>query len=489
VLSVWRLLVLLAAALPSVAPAAQLSLDGDALGLDVQTSATGGQSPAVGSQANLVARYDGLDATLDMALKAGPQNLGSLAAWQSSALFGASTNSWNSRSVGLNVTWSALPRLKLDLSASDEARSSVFAAPGSGVGEAARSRESQARVDASLDLANDLELELGGEVSGSATESLALDPPAGAAAATTLWNSGQNASATIQWHMSPRLSLTGGGAVDHVAVAWRGGLFEAASNNEVRPQLSGAFTPWAGGKWTVGVERVASPLDTGAFVSFAEAIGRASDVAFRPNQEWRYRAGLEQQLPGDVSLSTSLAYSRLLSVTELGPVGQGQAPVDIGGGERRQIDLTLTAPLRIPGLHEAKLTGSASWRASRVTDPFTGDPRPASGETPYQAELRLDQALPGGQLRWGVKGRLDGGQRLYQMSQVATLSPTAGLGGFVEYRPGDFALRLQADNLIGGGRTDTEVYYAGSRAMNLVDRTIQQRIDSRQVQVSLNKPF
>ena len=88
-----------------------------------------------------------------------------------------------------------------------------------------------------------------------------------------------------------------------------------------------------------------------------------------------------------------------------------------------------------------------------------------------------------------MKGQVVGARRLYQMSQVTTLSPTAGLGGYLAFTPGAFAIRLQADNFIGGGGATTDVFFVGSRAADAIDRVNQSHNLDRSVTISLSKPF
>ena len=168
-------------------------------------------------------------------------------------------------------------------------------------------------------------------------------------------------------------------------------------------------------------------------------------------------------------------------------MGLGQAPVGIGGAQRRRIDVVLAAPLPLPGLPGTKLSASADWLASQVTDPFTGQRRSISGDAAYKAELNLSGVLRTAPITWALKAQFTGPQAVYQMSQVDLISPMAGLGGALGYRAGPVTLGLQLYNIVGGTRTDTSLIYAGSRAGDLQDGERQTHDDGRAVRFTLTR--
>ena len=50
-------------------------------------------------------------------------------------------------------------------------------------------------------------------------------------------------------------------------------------------------------------------------------------------------------------------------------------------------------------------------------------------------------------------------------------------------------LQLKLDNLIGGDRAQQDVYYAGPRDLNVIDRTDALRTTDRTVRLSLSRPL
>ena len=303
----------------------------------------------------------------------------------------------------------------------------------------------------------------------------------------------ENLSGGVKWRPLSMFSLEAGGTLETVGAAWRGapaGTVMTGSRvayTDFQPRLAGALDLPRGGRLGLTFEHAVAPLDTGAFAAFAAVEDRASAARIGPNREWRYQLHLDQKLAGDLQFSASLLQARIESATELGPAGPDlQAPISVAGGERQEADVSLSAPLTLFGLPAFTLNGMGAWRSSQVRDPFTGELRRASAETPQNAILGLTQWLGHG-ASWGLEGRFGGDQSLYQMSQVTNVAVADSLGGFVEYAPGPVALRLQIDGLYGGERTSTNFYYAGARSSAALDRIDRHTDDGQAVRLILSK--
>jgi hypothetical protein len=316
----------------------------------------------------------------------------------------------------------------------------------------------------------------------------------GVQAHSALSSASQSARAGLKWRMTSWFSLDAGGRIGKTSVDWRGAPAGGASAGAnlayatFEPSLTGTLTTPDKGSISFSFEHAVSPIDPGAFASFAAVEDRAPTARLTPNREWRYRLSLQQTLAGQLQLSAALTEAHIDSATELGPVGAGlQAPISTGGGERQALDVSLSTPLTAIGLPSLTLKGVGAWRDSQVRDPFTGEWRRASAESPHAATLGLVQATAAGHAHWGLEGRFGGEQSIYQMSQVTTISVADSLGGFIEYEPGAFAVRLQVDGLYGGGRTASDQYYAGPRANSYVDRVDRHTEDGQAVRLILSK--
>jgi hypothetical protein len=397
--------------------------------------------------------------------------------------------SWTGSQAQMTTTWTPSDVARLEISLSDQLKHSLtqvdLLAPQMPT-QATNTLSQSAKVTAVLTPLAPIELRVGGEASSGVVDVPATSVAGVLTAVSNLRNDSGRMFADLTWKPLARFSLTAGEGVQSLGVASQG--VGGASYAYVTPHVSGALTPWTNAEWTLSVERSVSQPAAAQFASFMGVADRPAGVSFQPDHGWSYSAVLKQTLPGAVVVSANLTQSNLQSVTDLGPVGTTQAPISIGPGQRRQVDIALTAPVPVPGSAPLKLSASAGWLQSQVTDPFTGARRPISGDAPYKAEVNLAGGRLGKlPLSWAVKAQVTGPQAIYQMSQVDQISQTAGVGGTLAYKAGPITVGLQLDNIVGGGRTDTALTYAGSRAFDVADGFHQTRDDSRAVRLSFSR--
>jgi hypothetical protein len=330
-----------------------------------------------------------------------------------------------------------------------------------------------------------LDLQVGAETSTAALDTRSLSQATGEPAG--LWTATRKLSASLAWNASPRVSLQAGAAAQTFASGWEGQNGAAAKESYLTPSVTATLAPWTDGRWRLQAEEAATPPDPAKFAAYAQIAAPESGSAPRPDYGWRYALRFEQGLAGGVKVGAEATAWRLASVTELGPVGSGEAPVGAGPAKRRQIAFNMAAPLDPIGLRRTTVTGEVSVRRSQVLDPFTQQPRPLSGEAPYSASLRLAGTLPASAVSWNVTARAEGPESLYQMAQVTNLGATAGLGGGVVYGAGPVRVSLEIDNLLGGSRDVTSLIYAGSRLEDQIDAVTRRRDVSRAVRIALRR--
>jgi hypothetical protein len=484
-LGAWRLALLAAAAAPAAhagEPAAAAG-HGDNGDFTIDAYAPAPDQPSVGGRANLELRMASVQTSLQAAVESGGAQgavdpLGAVQWGQS----------WTGNRAQLTTTWTPSPAARLELSLGDQLKRALSQlnplAPGV-AGQLTSTWSGSAKVTAVLTPSAPVELRLGGETASGSVDTLVHAPAS--ATATNLRTDTGRVFADLTWRPTSRFSLEAGDAVESLGVTVQGSVADSAAYAYPTPHIAGTLTPWSDAEWRISAEHAVSPPNPAQYASFVQAADRPAATGFQPDHAWRYSASLKQTLAGRVTLSASVTQSDLQSVTDLGPVGLGQAPVSIGAGERREVDLAVTTPVALPGLPPVKFSASANWRRSQVTDPFTGARRPISGDAAYGAQLNLTGAVGGLPLNWGLKAQLTGPQAVYQMSQVDLLSSTAGLGGVINYRAGTVTIGLQVDNIVGGQRTDTSLLYVGSRAYDVLDATRQTHDDGRAVRISLSR--
>jgi hypothetical protein len=470
---------------PMSALAQAAAIDPDHLDFQVAP----GDGSAVKANADIKGGSPDLESDLQLTLSADPSLPGGDPFRQATAPLASHEG------VGFNTSWNALKGVKLDLSFGDRLDQTWRAVSLGLINDHQISVDDHsANVGLSLSPLSAVDLNL----TGSADEKTVLDVASGQSLISQphsqFATTSQSAGAGLKWRLASWFNLEAKGKMEAGDASWRGAPAGAAvtgadlSYAYFEPALIGALKTPGQGDLSLTFERAVSPLDEGAFSTFAAVEDRASDARLGPNREWRYRLNYSQKLAGQVQLSAALTQARIESATELGPVGPDlQAPISVTGGERQEANVSLSTPLSFLGLPSFTLNGAGDWKSSQVRDPFTGELRRASGESPQMATLGLTQFLAGGGASWGLVGHFGGDRSLWQMNQVTNVSVADSLSGFVEYRPGSFALRLQVDGLYGGERNATDLYYEGARTSGFVDRVDHHLDDGQAVRLILSK--
>lgn len=471
------------AALAEPAAAQEVLLQGEAARVAIEPYSA---ASSLGSRAELAASLGKVDASLTAAFERGGGGLTQTdaAAWNSVNDAAA----WTSGDVNLKAGWALAPHAQLNFEAGDsERRTHNF--PGSLGTDAdqqlATDQSSFLRARAGL-TGDRLSAQFGAETSTTAVDTQPLGV-AGGGDVSRQWLTARKLSASLDWKLSPELSLEAGQTAQNLTVGWRNGGEITSQASYLTPSVALAATPSSSTKWRLEAEQTLSPIDPAQFAAYAQLATPGTGTAPQPDRGWRYGVQLEQQLPGGLDVTTRVSDWRYASVTDLGPVGGGEAPVSIGPGSRQQVDLDLKAPLPPLGFGATSLAGLLSWRRSQVVDPYTGQRRAFSGESPYRAELRLSGAAPVSALSWSLVASADGPQNLYQMAQVTNLGATAGVGGALTYGSGPVQVSLQLDNLIGGSRQVTTYSYAGARGDSSLSAIDRHDDDARAVRIMLKR--
>jgi hypothetical protein len=470
-----------AAALACVAaPAAaqQVVLQGETARLSV---APYGAATTLGGRAELAADLGPLETALSAALERGGGRLG-----LSDSPAGAVQipTAWRSKMVRSSANWTLGPGATVTLEAEDSDRwSRSFASlVASRDGQLAHDRSSALRLRADAHVEH-LSLQLGAEVTSGNLSARRADLTA---EAEQRWLTSRRLFGKLTWRPADAVSIEAGQAFQSFDVGWSGASEISSTSGRLTPSFALALAADRRTRWRFEAERTLTPVQPDQFAAFAQLATPGVGSAPQPDYGWRYSAKVDREL-GDLHLTAGASGWRMESVTELGPVGAGEAPVRIGPGARRQLDLGVTTPLRPVGLGATSLAGELSLRRSSVRDPFTGQARAISGEAPYRAQIRLSGALPAVDMNWSLVARTDGPQRLNQMSQVTALGATSGLGGALTYGAGPVAVSLELDNLIGGSRQVTTYSYTGARADQILSDILRRNEESRAVRIALKR--
>jgi hypothetical protein len=454
-----------------------IDLEGRGLALDMSLSATQPDRPQVGGQAKLTGQTDQLQTRFELGAQGGQP------APAQGASAADSSGWWNATSAGVGATWTPFGAAKVELGAQNATRVE-FTASDPVFGDAgqhyAQHRTSGVAASATLTPITPLDLKVGANLSTELEQTAAITG-SGAETHDQVQTEQRQVSAGLTWKPLSAVSLEAGGRVQATSLVWAAGRVAAYADLDPDARLS--VKPWSGGTVKLTVDRSTSPLTQAQFLGYGPGGTELSFPEVQPSREWRYGAAVTQKA-GPVDLSASLVQARVQTFAYLAPSGALGARVGLGQGDRREVQTRLAAPLPLFGLAPFTLEAQATLRASAVQDPITGILGRLSGDRPYDASLSLSHAI-GASMRWGVTAKASGPQVNLGPTEVANLSSTAGLGGFVQYQTRPVTLRLSLDNLVGGERSEHDVIYDGLRDQNLVDHAATLRTMDRSFHISL----
>ena len=465
---------------PAFAQSAQaINLQGQGLALDMSLTASEPDRPQAGGQAKLTGQLDQLQTHVELGLQTGQP---------APSQAGADTSGWwNSTSAGVGATWTPSDRARFELGAQDATRVE-FTASDPVFGDAgqhyAQHHKSDATASATLSPIKPLDLTFGAGMSSDLEQTAAL-AGSGAETRDQVQTLQRQMSAGLAWKPLSVLSLEAGGRVEATSLMWSAGSATAYADLDPNAKLS--LAPWSGGALKLTLDRTTTPLSQAQFLGYGTGGAEAALPVVQPSREWRYGAAVTQKA-GPIDLSASLVQARVQTYAYLAPAGVLGARVGMGQGDRREVQAGLAAPLPLFGGTPFTLEAKATWRDSLVADPLTGALGRLSGERPYDASLSLSQAVGPG-MRWGVTARAAGPQVNLGPNETASLSSTAGFGGFVQYQTRPVTFRLSLDNIVGGERSERDTIYTGLRDTNLVDHTSEVRTVDRGVRLSLIRPL
>jgi hypothetical protein len=314
-------------------------------------------------------------------------------------------------------------------------------------------------------------------------------PVGGRAQSSAVVTDNRQAFASADWTPVPFLQLEAGTKNETMQVSSRGASEAGDQYRYTEPSASATAQLWHGAQMQASSEDAVSPVNPYDFAALAQAAGPQTDLRVTPNREWRNQASITQNFDNGAKLSATVTQARIESTTELGLTASGVAvPTAVSGGARQQMDASITMPLSDIGLPNTTIASHATIRQSQVRDPITGRLRRASGEIPREANVRLTHEDHAHHLEWGVRANLGTEQSLYQPAQVTALRTESGVGAFLTYKPGKYAVSLNADGLLGGARSQTDTIYNGTRT-GTVETTNRTSDASPLVSVSVSQTF
>lgn len=205
-----------------------------------------------------------------------------------------------------------------------------------------------------------------------------------------------------------------------------------------KPKVNVGWQIGSGWRAQASLARTVAQLQFEDFISAAELANErvnGGNPDLLPQRAWEALATIEKTVLGDGLIKVELGYNRIALVQDrvLTPDGY-DAPGNLGDGTETIARATFDIPVTRLGIQGGRLSGRLSYVGTSVRDPYTGEDRRFSGNSPFVYTLNWRQDR--GSFAWGVG--LEGENRFtyYRLDELDSLYPNNPyLTAFVEYRP------------------------------------------------------
>lgn len=278
--------------------------------------------------------------------------------------------------------------------------------------------------------------------------------------------------ATARWHPSKAFSIEAGLRVETSRLVQSGDSNLVKSFVFPKPRLALTWSMDAQTQWRLRIERDASQLDFGDFVSstsLTSATITAGNVDLEPERRWTASLAWERRFWGEGALVLTASRAWITHTSDhvpiIGPGFAYDAPGNIGNGVRSWIEADVSLPLDRLGIAGGLIKGDVTYRWTSVIDPTTGTRRGISGDKPVEGEIHFTQDRPKIGFRWGVDYVLAETKYEYHFDEVRRSRIAGRLSLFAEYKLSPrWTLRAFAENITGRPAERDRLIYSGNRA-------------------------
>ncbi|HEX8302714.1 TonB-dependent receptor plug domain-containing protein [Sphingomonas sp.] len=282
--------------------------------------------------------------------------------------------------------------------------------------------------------------------------------------------------ASAIWHPSHTLSVEAGLRVETSRLVQTGDSNLAKSFVFAKPRLAFNWSAGARTQWRARIERDASQLDFGDFVSstsLTSGTTTAGNADLEPQRVWTATLAWERRFWNEGALVLTARREWIShTVDRIGVFGPGfafDAPGNIGTAAKAKIEASLSLPLNRLGIAGGLLKLDAGYRWTSVIDPTTRLRRSISGEQPIDGEVHFTQDRPAIGFRWGADMILAETETEYRFNEVRRSHIGARVSAFAEVHPAaHWTLRAFAENITGRDVRRDRFIYAGARSAQLL---------------------
>jgi outer membrane receptor protein involved in Fe transport len=298
----------------------------------------------------------------------------------------------------------------------------------------------------------------------------------------------------VRWKVTPRLASDIGMRYERSTISQSGDHQAKRTLSYPKPRVTVRFDLNPDIQVRGRIERTVSQLEFRDFASQASLDAgtiNGGNAELRPENAWEFEGGIENRFWGSGAIVLSYTYSMVSDVVDLVPVGQFDAPGNLGDGTREKIALGLSLPLERIGLSGTLLRFNGDWNWSQVDDPVTHESRRITKHAPVGGDVLITKEFPSLGSTLSLENSYSKRETYYRIGEVRTDHWDHFLRLYWDWTPkADTVVRLMFNNFTGRPKSRWRTVYDGTRASGEILYHEDRHIDAlRFVQLQVRKTF
>lgn len=298
----------------------------------------------------------------------------------------------------------------------------------------------------------------------------------------------------VRWKVTPRLASDLGMRYEVSTIEQSGDHQAKRTLSYPKPRVMVRFDLNDDIQLRGRVERTVSQLEFRDFASQASLDAgtiNGGNAELRPENAWELEGGIEKRFWGSGALLLSYTYSMVSDVVDLVPVGEFDAPGNLGDGTREKIALGLSLPLERMGLSGTLLRFNGDWNWSEVDDPVTHESRRITKHAPVGGDVLITKEFPSLDSTLSLENSYSKRETYHRIGEVRTDHWDHYLRLYWDWTPkADTVIRLMFNNFTGRPRSRWRTVYDGTRASREILYHEDRHIDAlRFIQLQVRKTF
>jgi hypothetical protein len=298
----------------------------------------------------------------------------------------------------------------------------------------------------------------------------------------------------FRWKVTPRLASDIGMRYEVSTISQSGDHDAKRTLSYPKPRVMVRFDMNSDVQLRGRIERTVSQLEFRDFASQASLDAgtiNGGNAELKPENAWEFEGAAERRFWGSGAVTLGYTYSMVSEVVDLVPVGQFDAPGNLGDGTREKIAFSLSLPLERVGLSGTQLRFNGDWSWSSVDDPVTHDSRRITKHSPLGGDVLITKEFPSLNSTLSIEDSFSKRETYFRIGEVRTDHWDHFFRMYWDWTPkADTVVRLMFNNFTGRPRSRWRTVYDGTRASGEILYHEDRHIDAlRFVQLQVRKTF